>query len=312
LYFNQKADSLEITSLLILFSVCASLSTVPEEDKTPGVYRNIEYNLNKPDIVYLLSHELREISGITIVNRTTIACIQDEHGTIFFQDIGRNEITGRINFGPSGDYEDIARVGETYYIVKSDKVLTEVRNPGAASMGTKVYMTGVPGHDIEGLCYDRKNNRLLIVPKEAPKEENNKNNKRYIYAFDLASKKLIQGPVLEFDVGTIGKFCMEHDIRVPMKPKKKGKKDEPDIKFRISAFGINPVTNKLYLISGSEHLIFVSDMSGNIEYVSKLKNDLFPQPEGITFMENGDMFISNEGRGGQGTIIRFNYKSPGK
>jgi hypothetical protein len=305
-------DNFRTVCLLIFLSAFSSLFAIKDEDKVHGVYREIDYDLNNPDIIYRLSQELREISGITVVSGTTIACIQDERGTIYFQDISRNEIAARINFGPPGDYEDIARVGEIYYVIRSNEILTEIRNPGNAGMRTELYMTGIPGHDIEGMCYDRRNNRLLIVPKESPKEEKDLKDKRFIYAFDLDSKKLIHNPVMEFNVRTIEKFCMENDIKVPMKDKKKGKKEEPDIKFRISAIGIHPATNKLFLISGMEHLIFVSDMNGHIEYVSKLKHDLFPQPEGITFMDNGDMFISNEGRNGPGTILRFNYRSHGK
>ena len=95
---------------------------------------------------------------------------------------------------------------------------------------------------------------------------------------------------------------------MPMKDKKKGEEREPDIKFRPSAIGIHPTANKLFVISGMEHLIFVFDMNANIEYIEKLDPDLFPQPEGITFMTNGDMLISNEGRNGPATIVRFNYK----
>ena len=48
-------------------------------------------------------------------------------------------------------------------------------------------------------------------------------------------------------------------------------------------------------------------MNGNIEYLERLDKDLFTQPEGITFMKNGDMFISNEGGKAEATLIRFNY-----
>ena len=89
---------------------------------------------------------------------------------------------------------------------------------------------------------------------------------------------------------------------------KKGEKEKPDIKFRISALGIQPITNRLFAISGMEHMLFVFDMNGKIEYLGKLDHKLFTQPEGITFMKNGDMLISNEGRNDFATILRFNFK----
>ena len=88
------------------------------------------------------------------------------------------------------------------------------------------------------------------------------------------------------------------------------KKDEkkPIIEFRPSAIGIHPLTNKLFVVSGMEKLLFVFDMSGNIEFIEKLDPDIFNQPEGITFLKNGDMLISNEDKkNNKPTIVRFNY-----
>ena len=91
--------------------------------------------------------------------------------------------------------------------------------------------------------------------------------------------------------------------------KKKKQKSEPVINFRISAIGINPLTNKLFLLSASERLLYVFNMKGNIEYLERLDPDLFNQPEGLTFLKNGDMLISNEGQNSNSTLLRFNYKN---
>jgi hypothetical protein len=276
-----------------------------------GTFIKVEYNLSAPDIIYLLPHDLKEISGITQINDSTIACVQDERGIVFIYNFNKNQTSRQFIFGPQGDYEDIARVEETLYVVKSSELLTEIKDFKAGNIKTENYMLGIPGKDIEGLCYDKKNNRLLIAPKEISKDSDKKDN-RFIYGFDLGSKKLIKAPAFEFELKSIKRFCMENNIKVPMKSKKDGKKDEPDIKFRPSAIGIHPVTNKLILISGMEHLIFVFDMNGNIEYLEKLDPALFPQPEGITFLTNGDMLISNEGRHGSATLLRFNFSPPPK
>jgi hypothetical protein len=186
-------------------------------------------------------------------------------------------------------------------------VLTGISNFNSDNFRTTTYETEVPGKDIEGLCYDRKNNRLLIVPKEISEKNPENKGKRFIYGFDLASKRLIKGPVFRFDIQAISRFAIENNIKIPMKGKK-GKKQEPDIAMRISAIGIHPLTDRLYALSGLERLLFVFDMNGNIEFLERLDKDMFAQPEGITFMKNGDMFISNEGRNGAPTIIRFNCK----
>jgi hypothetical protein len=105
----------------------------------------------------------------------------------------------------------------------------------------------------------------------------------------------------------INKFVLENKIKVPMKNGKKGHKNEPDIEFRPSAIGIHPITNRLFVLSGMEKLLFVFDMNGEIEYIEKLDPELFVQPEGITFLKNGDMLISNDMRKKKPSILRFNY-----
>ena len=40
--------------------------------------------------------------------------------------------------------------------------------------------------------------------------------------------------------------------------------------------------------------------------VKELDEKLFRQPEGICFSPEGDMYISNEGQGGKGYILKFN------
>jgi uncharacterized protein YjiK len=286
------------------------LSFVSQDNKKGGnTFRSIEYDLSEPDQVYKLSASLREISGITELDGSTIACVQDEHGVIYIHDINNNQTIRKINFGGEGDYEGITRVNKTLFVVRSDERLTEIENFNSDNFKKNVYEVHIPGNDIEGLCHDRKNNRLLIVPKEISEDKPENKGKRFIYGFDLASKKLIKGPVIKLDIKAVKKFAIENNIQVPMKGKS-GKKQEADINMRISEISINPLTDKLYAISGSERLLFVFDMNGTIEFLCRLDKDLFTQAEGITFMQNGDMFISNEGRNAAATLVRFNYKRP--
>ncbi len=128
--------------------------------------RRIEYDLSAPDKVYVLPPALYEISGMTETDASTIACIQDEHGIFFFYDINKNQIVRQIVFGSEGDYEDIARVDKTLYVMRSDELLIEVKDFNSDNFKSASYSTGIPGRNTEGLCYDRKTNRLLIVPKE--------------------------------------------------------------------------------------------------------------------------------------------------
>jgi len=269
--------------------------------------RPIGYNLSSPDIIYILPAILNEISGITETSASGIACIQDENGIIFFYDLIKGQIKKQYSFYTDGDYEGIARVDKTVYILRSDGTLFEIANYESAILKWKSYSTGIKVKDNEGLCFDKKGNRLLIAPKAYITKKSEDKNRRVIYAFDLKSKKLTEKPVFVFDLSVIKKFALENKIKVPMDNPKKGHKKKPIIEFSPSAIGIHPITNRLFIVSGMERLLFVFNMNGEIEYMEKLDSDLFNQPEGIAFLKNGDMLISNEGHNKKPTLVRCNY-----
>ena len=279
-------------------------------DGQPGKYDKtvvaINYDLSAPDKIYVLPNVLKEISGITETDPSSIACIQDENGILFIYDLIKEQIKKQYNFYYNGDYEGIARVNKTLYILRSDGMLFGIADYESGTLATEFYSTGVPAGDYEGLCFDQKVNRLLIAPKYKHRKDKESKDSRYIYSFDLKSKRVEDRPAFVIDVKAIKKFASENKIKVPMKGKKGDKKD-PDIEFRPSAIGIHPVTNKLFVLSGMERLIFVFDMKGQIEYIEKLDPELFVQPEGIAFMKNGDMCISNDVKNKKPTILRFNY-----
>ncbi|MBN1596770.1 MAG: hypothetical protein JW894_00605, partial [Bacteroidales bacterium] len=121
-------------------------------------------------------------------------------------------------------------------------------------------------------------------------------------------KKLIEDPVFSFDVGDIRHFALINGINLPLKKNKKDQKKEPILKFSISEICIHPVTKELFLLSATDHLLFVFNMKGKILHIVQLDHDLFYQPEGLTFFDNGDMLISNEGQDLEPTLLRFIYR----
>jgi len=294
--------SLFIISLLSIFC---------HEDQSGKSIANpinpFDYNLSDPDKIYTLPSVLNEISGISETGASSIACIQDENGILFFYDLIKEQINKKYSFYSDGDYEGIARVDKAVYILRSDGTLFEIANYESALFKRVIYKMGSIGKDNEGLCFDRKANRLLIAPKGEPGEKSGYKNKRVIYAFDLKSKKLSEKPVFVFDLSVIKKFALDNKIKVPMEKGKKEDKKKPIIELNTSAIGIHPYTNRLFVVSGMERLLFVFDMNGKIEYLEKLDSDIYNQPEGITFLTNGDMLISNERGDKKPTIVRCNY-----
>jgi hypothetical protein len=62
------------------------------------------------------------------------------------------------------------------------------------------------------------------------------------------------------------------------------------------------------LLSAADYLLFVFNIDGSIENIETLNPVIFNKAEGITFFENCDMLITNEGQDKKPTLLRFNYR----
>jgi uncharacterized protein YjiK len=282
---------------------CASICTNGE--------KIIGYNLNKPSKILIMPDTLKEVSGLTIIDSTTFACIQDENGILFIYDIATNKIKDQIPFHIDGDYEGITKVDSSIFILRSDGTLFEIANYQAIDFNVTSYQTGIPANNNEGLCYDKANNRLLIACKGKIGKGSAFKDKRVIYGFDLSKKQLSREPIFDFDMQAVKEFAIKNKIDLPSKTRKKNGQQitEPFIKFRTSAICIHPKTKQLFLLSASDYLLFVFNSDGTLMQLEKLNYEIFNKAEGISFFENGDMLITNEGQNKCPTMLRFNYKT---
>jgi len=274
------------------------------KEKNPATGKANSYNLLSPDKTLILPERLREVSGVTILDSVTVALIEDEDGILFIYDLRGNGIKSQIVFAGYGDYEDIALVNRTIYVLRSDGALFAISDYASNGLKVSFFNTGVPSADNEGLCYDKMNDRLLIGCKGDIHKDQFK-NKRAIYSFNLKTMKLLPEPVFVFDTESVNRFY--NNNRVDTKGDK-GKKDKKkEIGFRMSALSIHPVTGNLYLLSATDNILCVVNKSGSIDSIEELDKDMFLQPEGIAFFPNGDMLITNEARNKKPTLLRFNY-----
>lgn len=272
--------------------------------------RTAGYNFKTPDAAIVMPDVLHEISGITLLDSNTLVCVQDENGILFFYDITKKGVISQKDFSGKGDYEGIARVGDTIYVLRSDGTLFEIADFKSDNAKVTSFATDIPSKDNEGLCFDKESNRLLIACKEKTGKGDLSKDNRYIFGFDLSSKKLIGDPVFTFDVDRLKEYAKANNIELPLKNANKGLAVEPDLKFHASGIAVHPLTNKVYLLSADDFMLFIFDKSGTVGQMIRLNRALLPQPEGITFLENGDLLISTEGAGrGPSGLIRFNYQA---
>lgn len=274
---------------------------------------DLRYDFNNSESKHSLPAILNEISGQTIIDDSTMACIQDENGIIFIYDTKKHSIRQQITFAGDGDYEGICKVNNDLFILRSDGVLYQVINFSSPSPTTTEFTTGIPADNSEGLCYDSLGNRLLIACKSRIGDEKDNKDLRAVYEFDLGTNKLSTDPAYEFSVGQTIAFADAHEIELPKKDKKKG--GGPDVKFKMSCIAIHPLMNDLYILSATDHMLFICDYqpketgSGEILHIELLNEKTFNKAEGISFYHNGDVLITNEAQDKRPSLLRFNYKT---
>ena len=266
----------------------------------------LQYDFDRPAWTITLPGKLREISDITVLSQNEIACVEDEQGIVFVYDLEAKRITDEVHFASHGDYEGLAVVGSQVYVLRSDGVLFQLASLKRHTAVQKIELH-LPFRESEGLCLDSAHSRLLIAPKSHEQSGKGKDS-RPIYAYDLRQQILVQTPVFDVSVREIRRFAKHHDLPIPRRPKKNGESMHYALHFMPSAIAMHPVSGEVFIISAVDHVLVSSDSIGNVTGYAVLDAEKFRQPEGIAFLPNGDMLISNEAAGKVATLVLLRRK----
>ena len=290
--------------LLAILSALTAYCQIPEI-----TYKKALYDFGKPDQRYTMPPELEEISGISWMGKGTLACIEDENGIIYIYDLENQELVREVKFGKDGDYEDISVVKKAAYVLKSNGHIYRVKDFEQDEFKVKRYKTQlIKKSDAEGMVFDSAENRLLIACKGVPYiyKETPYKGYRAVYAFDLETKELSEEPAYLIDLRKVESYRDQGNFtRFSSKLARVLGISDPYGNFRPAGIAIHPQKDEIYIISSVGKLLTVLDREGYILGVQALDPALFRQPEGICFSPDGDLYISNEGKGGKGYILKF-------
>jgi uncharacterized protein YjiK len=276
-----------------------------------GTYKNysFRYDLNNPDERYVLPKYLHEISGLVYYKKGRLLCIQDEKANIYVVNLDNREVINKYNFGNDGDYEDIAIVDKTTFVIRSDGNIFEVENFDSENRIVNEHKTPLSAkNNTEGVTYDKTTNSLLIACKESTALEKENPLKGYtaIYRFDLKDMKLIREPAFLINLKRPDSFKDNVLFReISFRISQKNRLNNSDNRFHPSALAIHPLSDEIYLISNIRKMLIVLDRYGKISDYHDLDSSIFNQPEGICFSPEGDLFIANEGNSRAGYILKF-------
>ncbi|MCG2459994.1 SdiA-regulated domain-containing protein [Flavobacteriaceae bacterium F89] len=262
------------------------------------------YDLERPATYQKLPKVLEEISGLAYAGKNRVYCVQDEKGMVFLYDLDKEKIIEEIPFGDPGDFEGIAKGEDWIYVLRSDGKLYSFRLPktgGKLGIINETYLNLGPQCNAEGLGYDARNLRLIIACKGLSKSK--KAEKRF-YEVAIRPDKMkanlifsLSAAAIQDPINWLDREHYEQSVTNLKKVKT----------FNPSGIARHPITEDLYVLSSAGKLLAVLSENGKLKRIIPLNPDRFRQPEGIAFDRNGNLFISNEGRGGRAVIFLFTY-----
>jgi len=280
----------------------AQNTLVPKEMTSDTI--KVSYNFDQFDEVFVLDRVLEEISGLSYCEDThTLITHNDEKGIFFILDITNGKIIDHHKFAKSGDYESIQCLPENIYVANSTGHLYRIdRSKPDRSEEQNTILS--EKNNVEGLCYDKENNQLLLACKDKLLENKKKNkNRKAIYAYDLANQSIIPKPVLTISRNKLTTWLEKNYIPRSNKDFKKKKDRVKD--FSPSGICYNYNQSELYLLSAKGGTLVVFDKALKLSQIHFLNPNTIPQPEGICFDKEDNLYLSTEGQGHSGKIFKF-------
>ncbi len=285
-------------------------TTVPNMQALPDSLRlNWTYNLERPSGIMPLPEELEEVSGLSYGADSQIFMLNDELGAYYIFSLNTQAVESKVSFALAGDYEGIELVGDQLFALRSDGQIFQMGDPYNEDPPMESFRTMLSNNDdTEGLGYDPQTGKLLIACKEPSRYRNRDDRWRAVYGYDIATHEVAEVPVLEIDLAEIKAEMMASAVTDKEIERAREFEVEKEKSFKPSAIAVHPITGHYYLLASAGKLIIVLNRAGQVIGAKHLPRNPFSQPEGICFSPEGDMFISNEARDGQATLLWFEYQ----
>ncbi len=225
------------------------------------------YNLKEPLKSFKLAKELKEISGIAILDRERILAVQDEDAIVYILTLNGGTIIKTIPFGEKGDFEAIAYDGKRCYVLRSDAVIFALQPENVDDLKVDIIYT-----DLDDI--------------------------RNIYEYRLEEKVFNPNPIFSLNNQKLQDFIS----RMPVSEEsfnfsKEWEANGSKMFIFPSDFAVHPHNGDIYISSSKGvNCIIVLNSEGNIKSLAHIPKSLLPQPEGLCFTQDGFLVISSEGK----------------
>ena len=239
-----------------------------------------------------LSQDLEEISGLEWINETALWAIEDESSIIFEINSKTGKIIRKQKFAKNKDIEDILMVEEEAWVLQSNGNIYQVENPFTEYSNTTIHDFGIKGkRDFEAIIKVKNEPEILIFCKVCSWDKNS--SQASVYSFNLDSMAFDEKAFFVLENKQLKDILKEEDFK--------------EVKMQPSAIALHPIENRYYMLSSSDKWLMVLDKELKPLGFYHLNPRFFKQPEGITFGQDGTMFISNEANDGNPNLLIFQY-----
>jgi len=262
------------------------------------------YDLANSKLHHLEPH-LDEISGLCFdMSSQNLIAVEDELGIIYFINETDGTTVKRDSVYKAGDYEGITNTTDYYYILKSSGTIYQIDKKDISASPIKIKGHLNSGYDAEGLTYLKEKNALLISTKQNPKGQDQ--NQRNIYIYDIDAGEMDPEPYLVIQRSEIiqviqQKYSAEYAAKNFEKILDKGR---AYLHLGPSGIAFQPKSRNMYVISSKSKVLLIFDYkTKTLLDVIKLNKSIMPQPEGICFDKNNNLYIASEAKKGAPHLI---------
>lgn len=248
------------------------------------------YSLASVRKIYL-DDDLEEISGIAW-DKGNMMAIEDESSVIFEIEPETGKILAKQKFQKNRDIEDILIKHDTAWVLRSNGDLYRVSHFLADSSRTLIVNFPLEqSRDLEAIANLPDEPVIWVFCKVCEWDEGPEQVS--VFRFSIESMKFDIQPYRSIHRSVLKELLPEKWKKIKMQP---------------SAAAYHPLTQELYLISSTGNWLMTLDQKWNPTSFHLLNPSLFKQPEGITFDEQGNLYISNEGVSGVANLLFFPYQ----
>jgi uncharacterized protein YjiK len=235
-----------------------------------------------------LSAALREVSGLATTSDGRVFAHADENATIIEVDARTGTVRKAFRLGAiaeKGDFEGIAIAGDRFFLVTSQGLIYAAREGQANGAVSFTRHDSGAGSvcEIEGLAYDSVGERLLLPCKNTLRGEFR--NRLIVLAVPLRTMRVQPTPVVAVPFG-----ALPGGLRRGVRP---------------TSLEVQPRTRNWILLSSEPAALIELTPQGKVLGTAMLSAKRHGQAEGLTFMPDLTMLITDEGGKAFGTLTSY-------